>query len=229
MSEKSRITFASVNQAKLPFSLVLQGNEGTPAGTIKIDKELVTFEGNFDESAQIFIDHLARRWSQQWRDLEKRANEFDRFMDAMDTAKEALAAGTPLDLESLFKGEMASAMFATMFAGEFVRSGARNYLELGYNVPEMGEFTVTIQRKEGKTPGERIAELEAVVDQRNGECVRLINERDALREEQLNKGSNTRAAADIYFQLVEECQIPPGGSLVEYVRELQEKAERCAA
>lgn len=138
---------------------------------------------------------------------EKRANEFDRFMGAMDTAKEALAAGTPLDLESLFKGEMASAMFATMFAGEFVRSGARNYPELGYNVPEMGEFTVTIQRKEGKTPCERIAELEAVVDQRNGECVRLINERDALREEQLNKGSNTRAAADIYFQLVEECQI----------------------
>ncbi|MEB8029153.1 guanosine polyphosphate pyrophosphohydrolase [Enterobacter hormaechei] len=66
MSEKSRITFASVNQAKLPFNLVLQGNEGTPAGTIKIDKELVTFEGNFDESAQVFIEHLARRWSQQW-------------------------------------------------------------------------------------------------------------------------------------------------------------------
>lgn len=131
MSEKSRITFASVNQAKLPFNLVLQGNAGRPAGTIKIDKELVTFEGNFDESAQIFIDHLARRWSQQWRDLEKRANEFDRFMDAMDTAKEALAAGTPLDLESLFKGEMASAMFATMFAGEFVRSGARNYPSWG--------------------------------------------------------------------------------------------------
>lgn len=68
MSEKSRITFASVNQAKLPFNLVLQGNEGTPAGTIKIDKELVTFEGNFDESAQVFIEHLARRWSQQWRE-----------------------------------------------------------------------------------------------------------------------------------------------------------------
>lgn len=47
MSEKSRITFASVDQAKLPFNLVLQGNAGTPAGTIKIDKELVTFEGNF--------------------------------------------------------------------------------------------------------------------------------------------------------------------------------------
>ncbi|HFH0356410.1 TPA: hypothetical protein ACGHOV_003702 [Salmonella enterica subsp. enterica serovar Oslo] len=215
--------------ADTPFNIVFQGNSNKQVGKITIDKDKVTFTGDFDPAAQVFVEHIAKRWSQQWKNLEKRANEFDRFMDAMDTAKEALAAGTPLDLESLFKGEMASAMFATMFAGEFVRSGARNYLELGYNVPEMGEFTVTIQRKEGKTPGERIAELEAVVDQRNGECVRLVNERDALREEQLNKGSNTRAAADIYFQLVEEFQIPPGGSLVEYVRELQEKAERCAA
>ncbi|EED8459612.1 hypothetical protein A3458_004360 [Salmonella enterica subsp. enterica serovar Thompson] len=220
---------ASASMAETPFNIVFQGNSNKQVGKITIDKDKVTFTGDFDPAAQVFVEHIAKRWSQQWKNLEKRANEFDRFMDAMDTAKEALAAGTPLDLESLFKGEMASAMFATMFAGEFVRSGARNYLELGYNVPEMGEFTVTIQRKEGKTPGERIAELEAVVDQRNGECVRLINERDALREEQLNKGSNTRAAADIYFQLVEECQIPPGGSLVEYVRELQEKAERCAA
>ncbi|EAN5880877.1 TPA: hypothetical protein M4731_003523 [Salmonella enterica] len=220
---------ASASMADTPFNIVFQGNSNKQVGKITIDKDKVTFTGDFDPAAQVFVEHIAKRWSQQWKKLEKRANEFDRFMDAMDTAKEALAAGTPLDLESLFKGEMASAMFATMFAGEFVRSGARNYLELGYNVPEMGEFTVTIQRKEGKTPGERIAELEAVVDQRNGECVRLINERDALREEQLNKGSNTRAAADIYFQLVEECQIPPGGSLVEYVRELQEKAERCAA
>ncbi|HAD5483817.1 TPA_asm: hypothetical protein G1V06_17215 [Salmonella enterica subsp. enterica serovar Typhi str. CT18] len=220
---------ASASMADTPFNIVFQGNSNKQVGKITIDKDKVTFTGDFDPAAQVFVEHIAKRWSQQWKNLEKRANEFDRFMDAMDTAKEALAAGTPLDLESLFKGEMASAMFATMFAGEFVRSGARNYLELGYNVPEMGEFTVTIQRKEGKTPGERIAELEAVVDQRNGECVRLINERDALREEQLNKGSNTRAAADIYFQLVEECQIPPSGSLVEYVRELQEKAERCAA
>ncbi|EAZ0910142.1 hypothetical protein AIY42_24375 [Salmonella enterica] len=220
---------ASASMADTPFNIVFQGNSNKQVGKITIDKDKVTFTGDFDPAAQVFVEHIAKRWSQQWKNLEKRANEFDQFMDAMDTAKEALAAGTPLDLESLFKGEMASAMFATMFAGELVRSGARNYLELGYNVPEMGEFTVTIQRKEGKTPGERIAELEAVVDQRNGECVRLINERDALREEQLNKGSNTRAAADIYFQLVEECQIPPGGSLVEYVRELQEKAERCSA
>ncbi|EPP3538313.1 hypothetical protein ACUN59_005429 [Klebsiella variicola] len=212
-----------------PFRFCLQGNNPTAVGTIIVDKGKVSFEGDADESALIFIEYLVRRNSQQWAELEKRARHYDEFMHVIEAARAALAAGTPVDLESLFNGELASAMFATMFAGEFVRHGAKNYLELNYDVPEMGEFTVTIQRKEGKTPGERIAELEAVVDQRNGECVRLINERDALREEQLNKGSNTRAAADIYFQLVEECQIPPGGSLVEYVRELQEKAERCAA
>lgn len=37
--------------------------------------------------------------------------------------------------------------------------------------------------------------------------------------------SNTRSAADIYFQLVEECEIPAGGSLVEYVDDMREKLE----
>ncbi|MCW4817718.1 hypothetical protein NA191_19460, partial [Salmonella sp. NW89] len=114
--------------AETPFNIVFQGNSNKQVGKITIDKDKVTFTGDFDPAAQVFVEHIAKRWSQQWKNLEKRANEFDRFMDAMDTAKEALAAGTPLDLESLFKGEMASAMFATMFAGEFVRSGARNYL-----------------------------------------------------------------------------------------------------
>ncbi len=35
-------------------------------------------------------------------------------------------------------------------------------------------------------------------------------ERDALREVHIGAGSNTRAAADIYFQLVEELQVPAG-------------------
>lgn len=146
-------------------------------------------------------------------------------MHVIEAAGAALAAGTPVDLESLFNGELASSMFATMFAGEFVRHGAKNYLELSYDVPELGFFTVTTQRKDGKTPGERIVELEAVVDQRNGECVRLMKERDELLSDQLTKGSNIRAVADVYYQLMEECQIPPGGSLVEYVRELEEQVK----
>ncbi|WP_286172128.1 ead/Ea22-like family protein [Enterobacter sp. DE0047] len=53
----------------------------------------------------------------------------------------------------------------------------------------------------------------------------LETERDALREGEMGdaKHSNTRAAADIYFQLVEECNIPAGGSLVEYVDELRDR------
>lgn len=65
-------------------------------------------------------------------------------------------------------------------------------------------------------------ELEA----KDAKIANLTAERDALREGEMGdaKHSNTRAAADIYFQLVEECEIPAGGSLVEYVSELRELA-----
>ena len=98
------------------------------------------------------------------RELEKARQEADElleFKDVMASAAEALKAGKPLNLESLFRGKLASAMFATMFAGEFVRSGATNYLELPYEIPEFGKMTVTLQKVEGKTPGQRIAELES--------------------------------------------------------------------
>ena len=66
-------------------------------------------------------------------------------------------------------------------------------------------------------------ELEA----KDAQIANLTAERDALREGAMGdaKHSNTRAAADIYFQLVEECEIPAGGSLVEYVSQLRECAE----
>lgn len=110
------------SHADFPFKFVMRGYAEEAVGQIIIDKGIVKFEGDYDESAKTFIDFVAKRWSEQWRDQEKRAREFDTFMSEIDTAKTALAAGTPLDLESLFKGEMASAMFATMFPGEFVRS-----------------------------------------------------------------------------------------------------------
>lgn len=61
------------------------------------------------------------------------------------------------------------------------------------------------------------------LSQRDAQITRLTTERDALREEKIGKNSNTRDAADIYFQLVEECEIPPGGSLVQYVNGLKEQ------
>ncbi len=66
-------------------------------------------------------------------------------------------------------------------------------------------------------------ELEA----KDAQIANLTAERDALREGEIGDAghSNTRAAADIYFQLVEECEIPAGGSLVEYVDDMREKLE----
>lgn len=47
---------------------------------------------------------------------------------------------------------LACQMMASAFAGQFKGSGAINYLEVSGNHPEIGGFTVTIQRDEGKTP-----------------------------------------------------------------------------
>ncbi|WP_145531816.1 hypothetical protein [Yersinia kristensenii] len=55
----------------------------------------------------------------------------------------------------------------------------------------------------------------------------LKAERDALREVNIGAGSNTRAAADIYFQLIEELEVPAGGSLIGVIDNL--KAELSAA
>lgn len=53
---------------------------------------------------------------------------------------------------------------ATLFAQEFMATPAKNYIELVYQTPEMGDFTVTIQKHDHKTPGQRIAELEGERD-----------------------------------------------------------------
>lgn len=70
---------------------------------------------------------------------------------------------------------------------------------------------------------------EALLDEleaKDAQIANLTAERDALREGEMGdaKHSNTRAAADIYFQLVEECEIPAGGSLVECISDLRERA-----
>lgn len=54
-----------------------------------------------------------------------------------------------------------SGIVAHLFAIEFTNTPAKNYIELVYNAPTMGDFTVTIQKHDHKTPGQRIAELEA--------------------------------------------------------------------
>lgn len=72
-----------------------------------------------------------------------------------------------------------------------------------------------------------VGRLRVEMEGKDSKIANLTAERDALREGEMGdaRHSNTRAAADIYFQLVEECEIPAGGSLVEYVDDMREKLE----
>ncbi|EOK5202806.1 ead/Ea22-like family protein [Escherichia coli] len=72
-----------------------------------------------------------------------------------------------------------------------------------------------------------VGRLRVELEGKDSKIANLTAERDALREGEMGDArySNTRAAADIYFQLVEECEIPAGGSLVEYVDDMREKLE----
>ena len=72
-----------------------------------------------------------------------------------------------------------------------------------------------------------VGRLRVELEGKDSKIANLTAERDALREGEMGdaRHSNTRAAADIYFQLVEDCEIPAGGSLVEYVDDMREKLE----
>ncbi|HHU7236627.1 TPA: ead/Ea22-like family protein [Escherichia coli] len=72
-----------------------------------------------------------------------------------------------------------------------------------------------------------VGRLRVELEGKDSKIANLTAECDALREGEMGdaRHSNTRAAADIYFQLVEECEIPAGGSLVEYVDDMREKLE----
>lgn len=72
-----------------------------------------------------------------------------------------------------------------------------------------------------------VGRLRVELEGKDSKIANLTAERDALREGEMGdaRHSNTRAAADIYFQLVEECEIPAGGSLVECVDDMREKLE----
>ncbi|ELM3751427.1 hypothetical protein RYR31_002596 [Aeromonas dhakensis] len=65
---------------------------------------------------------------------------------------------------SISMSGMAVQALVASFAGQFKVSGATNYLELSGNHPETGPFTITMQRKHGLTPAEK---LEATTKQRD--------------------------------------------------------------
>ena len=63
-------------------------------------------------------------------------------------------------INATFEGG-AAGLIATTFAEQFREAGATNYLELTFEDKELGEFVVTMQRKDGETPGYQKAKAEA--------------------------------------------------------------------
>lgn len=84
----------------------------------------------------------------------------------VETMGEDAAAGVgPMSaFQKAFGDGPVSGVVAQLFAMEFMATPAKNYIELHYNTPEMGDFTVTIQKHDHKTPGQRIAEVESERD-----------------------------------------------------------------
>lgn len=60
---------------------------------------------------------------------------------------------------------LACQMLAASFAGQFKGSKAVNYLEVSMSHPEVGPFTVTMQRLNGKTPHQLLVEAERERDE----------------------------------------------------------------
>lgn len=83
---------------------------------------------------------------------------------------------------------LACQLLANSFAGQFVGSGAVNFLQVNLNHKELGAFSVTVQREQGKSLGE----LKRQADQQRDELLAALKvaanfiPTTAIHEYQLN-------------------------------------------
>ncbi|EKD6396677.1 TPA: ead/Ea22-like family protein [Escherichia coli] len=138
----------------------------------------------------------------------KWAVEFDDEIYSTDGIKHEQIAMVFSENESRDAEFIAAANPATVLA--LLDERERNQQYIKRRDQENEEIALTVGR------------LRVELEGKDSKIANLTAERDALREGEMGdaRHSNTRAAADIYFQLVEECEIPAGGSLVEYVDDL---------
>ncbi|EHW2875238.1 ead/Ea22-like family protein [Escherichia coli] len=143
----------------------------------------------------------------------KWAVEFDDEIYSTDGIKHEQIAMVFSENESRDAEFIAAANPATVLA--LLDERERNQQYIKRRDQENEEIALTVGR------------LRVELEGKDSKIANLTAERDALREGEMGdaRHSNTRAAADIYFQLVEECEIPAGGSLVEYVDDMREKLE----
>lgn len=126
---------------------------------------------------------------------------------------------------------LACQMLASSFAGQFVGSRAVNYLEVHMENPEIGEFNVTIQRKEGKTPGQMKAEVE---QQRDHLATKVADTELALFAENQKRQDVERqrdvllAALKRIINACDECATDDDKSIVDLFTEEMESDARSA-
>lgn len=81
------------------------------------------------------------------------------FMSIMEEYAAASDKTSALKMIESFAKYPMSGLFAELFSVQFTEVGAVNYYELTYENQALGQFTVTIQRTEGVTPGNVVANL----------------------------------------------------------------------
>lgn len=111
--------------------------------------------------------HNARRVAALWNLMaefetdEFEGKELHEFIKQRTRLNHMNAAGGGASFQ--FEGG-ACGMLVEAFAAQFKQSGATNYLELGFEHPDTGPVTVTMQRKEGVSPAQK---LDVVTKQRD--------------------------------------------------------------
>lgn len=81
-----------------------------------------------------------------------------------------------------FSGSICQLM-AEAYAEQFRQSGAVNYLELLFNHSDIGPLTITMQRVEGLTPAQKLAQAEAQRDELQQKLNEAAAEAAFLRDE----------------------------------------------
>lgn len=104
----------------------------------------------------------------------KAQEQAEEMRDEMDSPAGGL-------LKFLSSGPM-SGMAAMMFAREFKDTPAKNYYELVYQLPEMGAFTVTIQRNDGETPALQLAAAKDRIAMLEESHAQVIQARDLYKQ-----------------------------------------------
>jgi len=81
-------------------------------------------------------------------------------------------------------------LMAEAYAEQFRQSGAINYLELLFNHSDIGPLTITMQRVEGLTPAQKLAQAEAECANLRQAIDDVLAQRDALAAENAALKSN---------------------------------------